>query len=160
MWWLLMGLALAGGKYKNLDSDVIVERDIAKAQEALFTTVQDFPTMSKVFPADCAEEWGFGVPSAGLGGTTVVTYHLGAWKRRLTATVSKATPSYHVEWDHAGKKGFITQWVFSEGPDGTTHVKLGTYVKAPPWPFRPAYFNKIRPMWQDCHDRTLIELAK
>lgn len=157
MWWLLMGLAMAG-KYKDLNSDVIVERDIPKAQEALFTAVQDFPAMSKVFPAECVEEWGFGVPSAGPGATTVLTYHLGAWKRRLTATVTKAQPSYHVEWDHAGKKGFITQWVFSEGSNGTTHVKLGTYIKAPPWPFRPAYYEKVRPLWLDCYDKALVTL--
>ena len=160
MWMLLCGLALAG-KFDDQNSDVVVERDIPKSQEALFEMFQDFPAMAKVFPSDCVEDWGFGVPSKGVGATTVVTYHMGPLKRRLTGTITKAQPSYHVEWDHEGKKGFITQFVLSEGPsEGTTHVKLGTYIAPPPWPFKPVYFNKVRAEWLDCYDRALINLEK
>ena len=154
---LLCGLALAG-KWDDVNSDVVVERDVSASQEELFATFTDFTAMSKVFPADCVEEWGFGVPSKGLSATSRITYHMGAMKRRLTGQIVKANEHYHVEWDHEGKKGFITQFVLSEGPGGQTHVKLGTYITAPPWPFKPLYFNKIRPEWQDCYERALVNL--
>ncbi len=160
MWLLLCGLVFAGGKYNDVNSDVVVERDLPQSQEELFALFSDFPAMSKVFPADCVEQWGFGVPSKGMGATTIMTYHMGPMKRRLTAKVIKANEHYHVEWDHEGKKGFVTQFVLSEGAGGKTHVKLGTYVAMPPWPFKPVYFKKVKPAWEDCYDRALISLEK
>ena len=159
MWMLLVGLAMAG-KWDDVDSDVVVERDLPQTQAELFETLIDFPAMSKVLPSDCVEEWGFGVPSKGVGATTRLTYHMGAMKRRLTGSVKKAEEHYVVEWDHAGKKGFVTQFVLSEAQGGGSHLKMGTYISPPPWPFKPLYFNKIRPEWQDCYERALGNLEK
>lgn len=158
MWLLLAGLAFAG-KFDGAETDIIVEGDVAKSQQELFDTFVDFPAMSKVFPADCVEDWGFGVPSAGIGATTVVTYHMGPMKRRLTGHVSKAEEHYVVEWDHDSKKGFVTQFVLKENDDGTTHVKLGSYVAAPPWPFKPVYFNKVKPAWESCYRQAMSNLG-
>ena len=54
-----------------------------------------------------------------------------------------------------GKRGFITQTSWKSGPDGLTHLTFGSYVKAPPWPFKPIYFNKIHPQWTDCYQRAI-----
>lgn len=155
---LLTGLSVAG-KWDGKNTDVVVGRDVPLAQEAVFASFSDLNTVQTLFPADCVEDWILSGATTGVGATFRVTYHLGPLKRRLTGRIQTANPSYVVELDHDGKKGFVTQIALAPSPTGGTQVKLGTYIAAPPWPFKGMYFNKIRPLWLDCYERSLDNLV-
>ncbi len=135
----------------------MVVKDVNKTPEQLVALFSDLSALQQFFPADCVDEWGLGEPTKGVGANGRLTYNMGAMHRRLTIRVTKVE-GHMVELEHDGKRGFITQTSWKPGPGGLTHVTFGSYVKAPPWPFKPMYFNKIHPQWQDCYDRAIETL--
>lgn len=157
---LLLTTALAlAGKWDGAETDVIVERVIPAPAEALYTPLTDLQALARVFPTDCVNDWTHGTRTAGVGALTRVTYRMGPMRRRLTATLTKAEPGRYVELDHMGRKGFVTQVRLEELAAGGTKVTLGTWIEAPPWPFKGVYFKKVRPAWLACYERTLDNLA-
>lgn len=157
--WMMVGLALAGQPkpWDGKSSDIVVVKDVNKTPEQLVALFSDLSALQQFFPADCVDEWGLGEPTKGVGANGRLTYNMGAMHRRLTIRVTKVE-GHMVELEHDGKRGFITQTSWKPGPGGLTHVTFGSYVKAPPWPFKPMYFNKIHPQWQDCYDRAIETL--
>jgi hypothetical protein len=160
MLWLLFVTIVAAASpkpWEGQSSDVVVERAVGASVEVLVPRLADLTFAEQIFPSDCLLDWAHGSVTSGSGALARVTYDMGAMKRRLTATVTRVE-DHVVEYDHAGKKGFITQWRLSADGDRTT-VSLGTYIHAPPWPFRGMYFKKIHPAWTQCYERTLDNLV-
>lgn len=155
---MLLSLAAQAGKWDGAESDVIVERTIPADADALWLPLTNLASLSQVFPADCVTDWAHGTTTSGVGAMTRVTYRMGSMKRRLTATISKAESPRYVELDHEGKKGFVTQFRL-EPVEGGTKVTLGTWITAPPAPFKGVFYNSVRPAWLDCYERTLDNLA-
>ncbi len=158
LWLLFVTVATAANPkpWDGMSSDIVIERDIPVSVDVLVPKLSDLKFAEEIFPEDCVYEWAHGTTSAGLGGLARVTYHMGNMKRRLTAKVTRVE-NHVVEYDHDGKKGFITQWrLTADGP--STKVSLGTYINAPPWPFRPMYFKKIHPKWTNCYERAMDNL--
>ena len=150
-------LALAG-KWDGAESDIIVERELTVDVQEAFAVLTDVEALQQIFPEDCLEDWALGAPTTGIGANARVTYHMAGMKRRLTLTISKAEEHYVIELDHPEKKGFTTQFALSEPGPGRAFVKLGTYLNAPPWPFKGYYYDKVLPAWTDCYSRTLDAL--
>jgi hypothetical protein len=157
MLWIVCALALAG-KWDGAESDVVVERELTVDVQQTFDLLTDVEALQQLFPEDCVADWALGEPTTGIGANARVTYRMAGMKRRLTLTVSKAEAFYVVELDHPENKGFITQWALSEPGPGRAVVQLGTYLNAPPWPFKGYYYNKVQPAWTDCYTRTLDAL--
>lgn len=160
MLWLLIASVAIAGKPKPWDgmsSDIVVEREVGVGVEVLVPKLTDLQFAAAIFPEECMYDWSHGSTTSGLGAIARVTYHMGSMKRRLTAKVTRVE-DHVVEYDHEGNKGFITQWRMSPAAEGTT-LSLGTYIHAPPWPFRPLYFNKIHPKWTACYEQAMDNLA-
>jgi len=158
LWLMFPALAIAANPkpWDGKASDVVVERELSVPVEVLVPQLADFTFAEQIFPAECLTDWTHGSTTSGMGALTRVTYSVGAMKRRLTATITRME-DHVVEYDHTGKKGFITQWRLSAGESGTK-ISLGTYINAPPWPFRGMYFRKIHPAWMACYGQTLDNL--
>ena len=143
LWLLIANLAVAGNPkpWDGQSPDIVIERQLPVSADVLVPKLADFEFAEAIFPEDCMQDWSHGTTTRGMGAITRVTYHMGSMKRRLTAKVSRVE-NHVVEYDHEGKKGFITQWRLKP-VDGGTELSLGTYLNPPPWPFRPVFFNKI-----------------
>ena len=154
---LLCGLALAG-PWADANADIEVERTLDRSRAEVFADLIDLERVREAAPDSCLEEWALGTPTQGVGANGKVTYHFGLMRRRLTITVDRADQEQVVRWDHPEKRGFTTQLVLSDTPEGGTVVALGTYINSPPWPFKPYYFKKIQPEWAACYESLLANL--
>ena len=154
----MMTAALAG-KWSDTNADIVVEQVVVQSRTEVFEALSDLGRVKAAAPQSCMEEWALGVPSAGVGAKAIVTYHMGMMRRRLTLNVVRAEQEQVVTWDHPEKKGFTTQIVLSDEDGGGTRVKLGTYINAPPWPFKPYYFNRVQPEWAACYEGLLNNLG-
>jgi len=163
MLWLMIALVATAAKpkpWEGKSSDIVVDRDVLASVDVLVPKLSDFTFAEQIFPDDCMYDWTHGSTTSGMGAITRVTYHAGAMKRRLTATVSRME-DHVVEYDPTGKKGFVTQWRISAAADGErTKVSLGTYIHAPPWPFRGMYFRTIHPAWTQCYEQAMDNLVE
>jgi hypothetical protein len=160
LWWLFVTIVGAASPkpWDGKSSDVVVERTVDASVDVLVPRLADLTFAEGIFPPECVSDWAHGSVSSGPGAIGRVTYTMGAMRRRLTAEVTRVE-DHVVEYDHEGKKGFITQWRLSPDGDGTA-ISLGTYINAPPWPFRGMYFKKIHPEWMRCYEQTLENLVR
>lgn len=151
-------------------SDVVAKAELPVAADVLFAQLSDLRVHQAVWMGNCGADWAVGSPATGVGAKAELVVTVGSWQRPLQASLSRADaprmePAFpgRVDLDHAGKKGFIQTWTLTPLGAAGTAVELKTWVAAPPFPFRRAYFNKVQPGWQACHAKaiqTLGELAR
>lgn len=134
-------------------SDIEASRPFSGDAASIVQRLSNPEQFALVLPEDCARKWSS--DGVGIGSRFQVTYTMGWWKRRLEATVTRANTEQGVEWDHHGNKGFITRWTFDEGT-----IRVKTWIQAPPWPFKRAYFKRIKPRWELCYRRALDTLVE
>ncbi|MFT5686480.1 MAG: hypothetical protein ACI8RZ_007436 [Myxococcota bacterium] len=158
--WLTLATATAETTYDDdAEGDVIATRTIAVPTATILATLSDIRNYPGFWPEGCVTDWEFGERQTGVGATAYVTYRgpLG-WRRKLTLVVSEIT-TRRVDIDHPGNKGFVTTYAMTPAESGTG-VEMHTWIYAPPKPFKKAYFNRIHPHFQSCHDGFLEGLAK
>jgi len=156
MWWLFCMVAMAG-RFEGESSDVVKTSVTTKSQQEVFTQLSDLANWPEIFGDTCMTDWAQGSQTQGVGGQMALTYRMGPMKRRLVGTIQKAEPSYVIEVDHGGRRGFVTQVQLKPNAVGTD-VILGTYLNPPPWPFKGAYYNKVKPAWESCYSAALRRL--
>jgi hypothetical protein len=160
MWGCLVAAALAAPPaWRDAPSDVLAQVVTTRSPAELSERLVDLRRLAALYPADCTAEWVHGAASEGPSASARVTYRIAGWRRRLTVRYATIEPERVVQIDHEGKKGFVTQWVF-DVVDGKTTASMGTYVAAPPWPFRRFYVFRVQPAWVDCQRRTLETLVR
>jgi len=149
--------ALAAPIPDDTNADIVATGHVAAEPMAVWEVVSDLTRQEKLL-SGCTKNWQHGEKHQGIGASAALIYTVKGWRRKLTATISKAEPGVRVLVDHAGNKGFITTWTLS--PDGTgTQVELRTLLNLAPRPFRKIYVNRIQPEWQACYATALGELA-
>jgi hypothetical protein len=147
IWFLFLSLAFA-----NESSDIEAGRTFSGDAEKLMQHLSDMETVSQIFPERCVRNWsGSG---QGLGSKFELIYTMGMWKRKLRGTVTRANVQQGVEWDHEGKRGFVTRWTLESGEETST-LRVKTWIAPPPWPFKRHYFRRIKPMWELCYRQAL-----
>lgn len=160
MWGSLVAAALAAPPaWRDAPSDVITEVTTTRLPAELASRLVDLRSLSALYPSDCTVEWVTGGATSGPEARARVSYRIAGWHRRLTVRYATVEPERVVQIDHEGNKGFVTQWSFTV-VDGLTHVTMGTYVAAPPWPFRRYYVFQVQPAWGECQRRTLEALIR
>ncbi len=141
------------------DSDIVATRLLPLSADVVYNHLLDLRNQEKLWSDDCAKKWVHGDVSVGVGASTQLIYVPSFMRRKLTATLSKAEPDKLIDLDHAGNKGFVMRWKLSPEGEGT-RVDVHTYIQAPPRPFVKAYFNRVRPAWQLCHQQALDTLER
>lgn len=147
-------------------SDVIAKAQLPVGADLLFAQLSDLRVHQAVWMGNCGADWAVGSPATGVGAQAALTVTVGSWQRPLQAALTRAdapqldTPfPGRVDLDHAGKKGFVQTWTLTPLGAAGTAVELHTYIAAPPFPFRRAYFRKIQPGWQACHAKAIQALG-
>lgn len=156
--WLSLAVASAETYDEDAEGDVIAERAIAASPATILATLSDLRSHAELWPEGCVTNWEFGEKQTGVGATAKVTYRAPmGWYRKLTMVVSEITAS-RIDIDHPGDKGFVTTYALKSAGSETT-VEMHTWIYAPPRPFRRAYFRRIHPHFQECHEGFLEGLA-
>jgi hypothetical protein len=154
---LLSSLALAG-TWDNVSTDIHARGRVTASPEAVTTLVSDLARMKALVPADCVGRWEPGLRTSGEGATSEVRYDIGLMHRTLPLVVSKVVPGRYVDWDHPGKKGFVTRWALTPDGDGT-FLDMTSYFAGPGWPLRRYYHGVMKPEWEGCQARTVAAIA-
>lgn len=155
---LLAAPAGAENRWAGHDPDIVVTATVGASPAEVYAYLLDLTHQPALWPADCATGWTPGAVTQGLGASMEVRYVASEWNRNLTMILAKAQEDLRVTLDHPGDKGFITTWTLRPDAFGT-QVELHTWIQAPPWPFRGPYFKRVKPAWQDCHQRTVDALG-
>jgi len=154
MWVLLATLALAG-KWDGADPNIIATTVVSGSVDALIAQLSDTQTL-RLFPDDCVSELTLGDPGSGYGAPFRVRYRAGPWSRLVEGHVSDVGRR-HVDLTHVGRFGFTTR--FALVPQGDqTEVTMTTFLDPPPWPFKRAFYTRVRPAWTQCHADLLAAL--
>lgn len=151
---LLAGLAHADGA----DPDIRAEAVVAVSPEQVYAVLTDLEKLALAYPSTCIGRWERGAKTAGPGATAVVRYDIATMHRKLVMALINAEPTWKVEFEHAGDRGFITQWTLTIDPLGTK-VAVKTLMNPPPWPFTRYYFDTIQPDWQWCQQQAIQGVA-
>ncbi len=163
MWLLLSSLVFAAdpakpGKWDGVDTDIKASKVVAAPAASLIAHVLDLRNLQQLWPEDCVGVWELGDRTFGEGASAAVRYDMGLMHRRLTMTLARVEAPRYVEYDHAGKRGFVTRFLFTESESGT-EVRLESYFAGPPRPLLGYYHQVVKPEWQACHARVLDALA-
>ncbi len=154
-WWLI-GLALAGsGDEKS--GDVRAEKVIEAPLEVIQAEIDSVKDLVRLFEDDCVTKVSFTPRSDGTEDLHL-TYLAGPMRRSLTAHLLESVPG-RVDFDHPGRKGFVTRVALTELSETHTRVQLTSYLNPPPWPFRKVYFRDVQPAWEACYDEVLQALS-
>lgn len=154
---LLSSLALAS-TWDNVSTDIHARGRVTASPEAVTTLVSDLARMKALVPTDCVGRWEAGMRTAGEGATSEVRYDIGLMHRTLPLVVSKVVPGRYVDWDHPGKKGFVTRWTLTPDGDGT-FLDMTSYFAGPGWPLRRYYHGVMKPEWEGCQARMVAAIA-
>lgn len=158
MWWMMVGVALAGGRWDGVDADVTARATVPGTPEQAYAVVADLRGLSSLFSDECIVDWAFGPTPTGQGATARLTYVPGTMHRRLTATYSRLEPGRVIDLDHAGRRGFVTRWTFDAVDEGT-EVTMTTFLNPPAWPFAEWYHVNVKPDWTVCQEEALKALG-
>jgi hypothetical protein len=148
VWWFFVALSLA-----EEPSNIEASRSFSGDPVVVMEWISDAERLSSLLPRHCARKWS--AEGKGVGARFDLTYTMGMWRRRLSATVTRSSVAEGVDWDHHGDRGFITRWTVSDGEIGVT-----TWIAPPPWPFKRVYYRKIKPKWTLCYRLALDRLAE
>jgi hypothetical protein len=155
---LLAGLASGADKWEGRTADVEAALVIPAPMERIFNHLLDLGNLRSLFPPDCVGSWEMGDRTFGEGASAIVRYDMAGMHRRLAMTLTHAVSATQVDFDHLGKRGFITRWTLA--PEGeATRVKVRTPLNPPPRPLRGYFYTSVQPEWQTCYARTLANLA-
>ena len=150
LFWVALGVA-------QESSDIEATRAFSGDAAAVMQVLSDVERLPALFPPTCTRKWdGKG---AGIGSRFEVTYTMGWWKRRLEATVTRVDSHQGVEWEHHGRKGFITRWTVEPSEEGGL-IRVKTWMQPPPWPFKRTYYRRIKPKWELCYRQALDVLVQ
>lgn len=141
------------GKWDDRETDVRVTKLIASPPRAIHEALDELAEWKARWPDDCATDFTVGPAQTGS-----VRYTFGPLRRKLDMKVIRNEAGHVFEIEHPGKRGWFTQVTYRE-VDAGTEVALLTPLEAPPWPFKPVFFNKIRPAMEDCYARWLDGVA-
>lgn len=153
---MLILLALAHAAEPS--SDVVASHVFAAPPQAVYDHLLDVRNVQEAAPETCMKKWIFYDRTEGLGAQFRVVYHIESWRRRLDASVVVAEKPRRIEWDHHGRRGFITRFTIAPESPGSK-VTVHTYLSDPPWPFRKYYANKVQPAWEECYGQMLQNVA-
>ncbi len=155
---LSVALALAG-KWDGMESNIVATTTIEAHVDTVRDKFADMDTMN-LYPPDCVSELQLGEPRQGYGAPFRVRYHAGPWTRLVEGRVEEVGHR-HVDVEHVGRFGFTTRYAV-EVPQGAqasdggpVNVTMTTFIDHPPWPFRKAFYTRVRPGWTACHDSLL-----
>lgn len=144
-------VALAEDADEAPDSDVVATRTIEAPRQAVYAVLTDTARIAELAPERCMRKW----EVAPDGDTFEVLYLMEAFRRKLQVVVEEKEPPRRLEWDHLGRKGFVTRFMLEETEAGGTQVTMTTFVAPPGWPLKKYYFNTIQPAWTTCQDQLL-----
>lgn len=149
MIWMLAAAALAGrwdDEPTNIEATVHTDASVEDVMP-LFT---DLATLEQ-YPEDCISELTLGEPSSGYGARFRVRYHAGPWTRLVEGHIADVGHQ-HVDLEHEGRYGFTTRLQVSRDDEqGGSTIAMTTFLDPPPWPFKKAFYTRVRPAWAACH---------
>jgi len=155
---LTVASALAEGKWDSAVADVEATATVPASPETVMSFLLDLNNLKSIFPEDCIGKWEMGDRTFGEGASAIVRYDMGLMHRRLAMTLTHAMAPTSVDFDHLGKRGFITRWTLTP-TEGGTQVRILTPLNAPPKPLKEYFFMNVHPEWKGCYERTLAALA-
>ncbi len=155
---IALAAVAAAGKWDGAETDVEVTKLVELEPDAIHAKLDDLAKWAARWPDDCATQWEPGPTTASTEGTGTIRYTFGPLRRRLDLEVTRDEPGHVFEIEHPGKRGWFTQVTYRRVDEGTEVVML-TPLNPPPWPFKPMFFNKIRPAMADCYERWLEGLV-
>jgi hypothetical protein len=154
---LLLCMQAVAGRWDGMNGDIVAKRTIPATSEQLFSYLQDLEKVAALYPDDCVGQWETGSQSTGFGASASVRYDMAMLHRKLTLTVEDGREGSFLDYDHPGKKGFQTRFLFEPGAGGT-QVTMTTPLNPPPWPLTGYFFRSIKPEWEGCQARFLERL--
>lgn len=158
---LLLALSLPAAAEKipdDHDADVVATARIQAPASTIMAWISDLRNQEQVL-SDCTQKWVHGDNNVGLAANAELVYKVGAWRRKLVATITQVDDDRRLTLDHAGNKGFYTTWTLTPTEDGqATDVELRTLLNLAPRPFRKVYVNKVQPAWQQCYQNALLRV--
>jgi hypothetical protein len=144
----------AAGKWAGKNADVVAVRVFPVEAPVLYERLLDVEAFRAMLPADCAADWDLGEPKKGIGAHGSVRYDIGGMHRHLDFVLNKAQAPREIDFEHMGRKGFVTRMALRP-VEGGTELELHTYLEPPHWPFAGYFFRKVQPAWVDCYERAL-----
>ncbi len=141
------------------DADVIAARNVSVPAEAVYTLIADLGNHGRFMDAACTADWSAVAPNAAGKPAVAVTYDLGLLHPRLSMVVDRAEAPRWIDFDHEGKRGFITRFKVEPVTADTARVSIHTFVDPPGFPLRRYYFTRVRPKWTACYVASLDRLA-
>lgn len=155
---LLATTASAAPVADDYNADVVATFTVAASPQAVTDLVSDLAVQESLL-GGCTRKWEHGTVSQGVGASAQLVYKVGAWRRKLVATITEVDLGKRVIVDHASRKGFITTWTVTPGEgEDTSQVELRTLLNLAPKPFRRVYVNRVQPAWQACYAEALVKL--
>jgi hypothetical protein len=158
-------------RWEGLPTDIVAEHVFAVPPEVVTAALGDLARVGVVVPRDCVGRWEVGQRTSGEGATAAVRYDIALMHRSLALTVSRIVPGRYVDWDHPGRKGFVTRFTVAPvSPAGDTAQEAGTaappatrvtmqsFFTGPTCPLRRYYHRVMKPEWEACQARTLVAL--
>lgn len=143
-----MGLLFAAEDEENIRAELQAPVDPG----AVVAVLTDTAKIRAALPNSCMRK----ARDAGDGRFELV-YSVDLFRRKLTADVRRRSDT-RVEWDHLGKKGFITRFEVEQAE--LTTIRMTTYVSPPGKPFRKYYAKRIAPAWEQCQKRFLENMVE
>lgn len=142
----------------DYNADVVATGTVQAPPQAVMAWISDLRNQ-EIALADCTRKWVHGDNTVALGASAELVYRMGAWRRKLVATVSEIDDARRLTLDHAGKKGFYTTWTLTPSADGSaTQVEVRTLLNLAPRPFRKWYVNKVQPQWELCYQAAILRV--
>ena len=152
----VLALAAFAGKWDGQDPNIEARLVVDSTVEDLLAATSDTHVL-ELLPDRCVSELTLGEPTSGYGAPFRVRYHAGSWTRLVEARVAEVGHR-HVDLEHVGRFGFTTRFGLVPVDDGI-EVTMTTFLDPPPWPFKRAFYTKVRPAWASCHADLLTALA-
>jgi hypothetical protein len=149
IWWLV-AVAHGASPWVDVEADVRVQQEVSVAPELVTAAFSDFDRLEALYTPECLKRWAHGVPAAGVGARSRVSYAPGLMNRRLTAVVVELEPGRKVLLDHEGPGGFFTKITVEAAGEGSL-VTVHTPLNPPPWPFRKLFHLEVKPVWTQCY---------
>lgn len=157
MSWFLAAVAAQAAPVTG--GDVFAERTVAAPAAQVYAAVSSLDALARFIDPACATEWSAVATGPDGLAATEVTWHLGLLHPRLSVVVDRSEAPRWIDYDHRGKRGFITRFTVEPVGEESARVSIHTFIDPPKWPLRRTYDTRVRPSWTACYVDSLERLA-
>lgn len=154
---LAPSLALAAPTWEGDDPDVSATAEMAAEPQVIYDWLLDLSNYASLLPEDCVSGWTPGPSTRGSGATGSIVFDLGFVHPQVEAVYLNLSEPRNIDIDHAGPRGFISRFLIEPTTTGS-RVEFRTFIDPPGWPFKKAYWTRVRPRWTGCQEQALVRL--